>query len=76
MRGPLVAALFFTITPMLIFFQWVLRKLKPAEDGVSPPASGAGVVTLSKVEQAYCTKNNLTPEQFAAKKAGSVRKAK
>ncbi len=53
-----------------------LRKLKPAEDGVSPPASGAGVVTLSKVEQAYCTKNNLTPEQFAAKKAGSVRKAK
>jgi 1-acyl-sn-glycerol-3-phosphate acyltransferase len=27
MRGPLVAALFFTLTPMLIFFQWVLRKL-------------------------------------------------
>jgi 1-acyl-sn-glycerol-3-phosphate acyltransferase len=27
MRGPLVAALFFTLTPMLIFFQWLLRKL-------------------------------------------------
>lgn len=27
MRGPLVAALFFTITPLLIFFQWILRKL-------------------------------------------------
>ncbi len=27
MRGPFVAALFFTITPLLIFFQWVLRKL-------------------------------------------------
>jgi 1-acyl-sn-glycerol-3-phosphate acyltransferase len=27
MRGPLVAVLFFTITPLLIFFQWVLRKL-------------------------------------------------
>ena len=27
MRGLFVAALFFTITPLLIFFQWVLRKL-------------------------------------------------
>ena len=28
MRGPLVAALFFVMTPMLIFIPWVLRKLK------------------------------------------------
>jgi 1-acyl-sn-glycerol-3-phosphate acyltransferase len=27
MRGPLVAVLFFVITPMLIFLQWILRKL-------------------------------------------------
>lgn len=27
MRGPLVAVLFFTITPLLIFLQWALRKL-------------------------------------------------
>ncbi len=27
MRGPLVAALFFVMTPLLIFLQWVLRKL-------------------------------------------------
>jgi 1-acyl-sn-glycerol-3-phosphate acyltransferase len=34
MRGPLVAALFFTITPLLIFFQWVLRKLNAPGWGV------------------------------------------
>jgi 1-acyl-sn-glycerol-3-phosphate acyltransferase len=34
MRGPLVAVLFFIITPMLIFFQWMLRKLNAPGWGV------------------------------------------
>jgi phage I-like protein len=40
-----------------------------------PPTAGAGEVKLSKSEQEYCTKHSLTPEQFAARKAGSVKKA-
>ncbi len=40
------------------------------------PPSGAPVIKLSKAEQEYCTKNSLTPEQFAAKKASAVRSAK
>lgn len=45
MRGPLVAALFFTITPLLIFFQWVLRKLN---------APGWGVIGV-RYYSALCT---------------------
>jgi hypothetical protein len=45
---------------------------------LTPPESGGGTaeIKLSKVEQEYCTKHSLTPEQFAARKAGVVRKAK
>ncbi len=51
----------------------VLKAAKGAP--VAPPTRSTETVTLSKDEQAFCTKNGLTPEQFAAKKAGSVRKA-
>ena len=45
MRGPFVAALFFTLTPLLIFFQWVLRKLN---------APGWGVIGV-RYYSALCT---------------------
>jgi hypothetical protein len=43
---------------------------------LTPPESGVSEIKLSKDEQAYCKKHDLTPEQFAAKKASSARKAK
>lgn len=55
----------------------LLSKAKPrGREPVAPPPGDDGVIKLSKVEQEYCKKHDLTPEQFAAKKAGSVRKAK
>ncbi len=52
------------------------RKAKPAPKSPEPPESGVTEIKLSKDEQVYCTKHGLTPEQFAAKKASSARKAK
>jgi hypothetical protein len=43
---------------------------------VAPPAGDTETIKLSKIEQEYCKKHGLTPEQFAAKKASTVRKAK
>lgn len=52
-----------------------LKKLRPLPPTPEPPTT-VEVTKLSKIEQEYCTKNGLTPEQFAVKKAGTVRKAK
>lgn len=42
---------------------------------LTPPPSPGAEIKLSKAEQEYCTKHGLTPEQFAARKAGIVKKA-
>lgn len=40
------------------------------------PPTGSTEIKLSKVEQGYCTKHGLTPEQFQARKASVARTAK
>jgi phage I-like protein len=43
--------------------------------GATPPVGDVIEIKLSKAEAEYCKKHSLTAEQFAAKKAGTVKKA-
>lgn len=53
----------------------LLGKSKPAAAKIEPPEAGGTdtLIALSKDEVAFCAKHGLTPEQYAAKKAGSVK---
>jgi len=55
-----------------------LKKAKPEIKSAAheAPESGTVEIKLSKAEQDYCTKHGLTKEQFAAKRAATVRSAK
>jgi phage I-like protein len=50
----------------------VYRAAGPAKSNADP-APAPAAITLSKDEQAYCTKHGLTPEAFQARKAKAAR---
>ncbi len=52
-----------------------LYRKSPRSNADPAPLPASTEIKLSKEEKAFCEKNGLTPEQFAARKASAVKKA-